>query len=284
MVVWGGDDDEASVNTGGRYDPVTNTWTATSIIGAPAARFDHTAVWSGSLMIVWGGLDNSGARLDTGGRYDPSTNAWTPTATSGAPTGRAGHTALWTGVFMVVWGGNDGGGSVNTGGRYTLLLDVDEDEDGFGACTGDCDDGNPDIHPGATEVCNGLDDDCNGPADDGIPAPTDRPDLTEGKSGTDSLLSWSAASGATGYDVVKGDIITLLASGGDFTSSTTACLANDLPATTVSDTEVPPAGSGRWHLIRAVNACGGNGSYDEDAGGQQGSRDDEIAASPAACP
>lgn len=33
-------------------------------------------------------------------------------------------------------------------------------------CGDDCDDGNPAVHPGATEVCNGVDDDCNGVIDD----------------------------------------------------------------------------------------------------------------------
>ena len=33
-----------------------NTWTATSTTNAPAARFRHTAVWTGSEMIVWGGI------------------------------------------------------------------------------------------------------------------------------------------------------------------------------------------------------------------------------------
>ena len=32
-----------------------NTWTATSTTNAPTARFGHTAVWTGSEMIVWGG-------------------------------------------------------------------------------------------------------------------------------------------------------------------------------------------------------------------------------------
>ena len=48
--------------------------------------------------------------------------------------------------------------------------DVDQDGDGVLGSAGDCDDTNPDIHPGAAEACNGLDDDCNGFADDGCPA------------------------------------------------------------------------------------------------------------------
>jgi hypothetical protein len=36
-----------------------DTWTATSVINAPLARIEHTAVWTGSEMIVWGGIDDS---------------------------------------------------------------------------------------------------------------------------------------------------------------------------------------------------------------------------------
>ena len=32
-----------------------DTWTATSTTNAPAARSRHTAVWTGSEMIIWGG-------------------------------------------------------------------------------------------------------------------------------------------------------------------------------------------------------------------------------------
>ena len=57
MIVWGGTPDGIHVlNTGGRYNPSTDTWTAISTTNAPDAREDHTAVWTGSQMIVWGGL------------------------------------------------------------------------------------------------------------------------------------------------------------------------------------------------------------------------------------
>jgi len=50
---------------------------------------------------------------------------------------------------------------------------TDNDSDGFsvqgGICGSvDCDDNNNDVHPGATEVCDGLDNNCNGLVDEGI--------------------------------------------------------------------------------------------------------------------
>ena len=52
---------------------------------------------------------------------------------------------------------------------------VDQDKDGYGvgsSCVGarDCNDTNANIHPGATEVCDKLDNDCNGKIDDRTPA------------------------------------------------------------------------------------------------------------------
>ena len=104
------------LNTGGRYNPSTDSWTATSTTNAPDRRFYHTAVWTGSEMIVWGG-ECGQHHFNTGGRYDPSTDSWTATSTTNAPAGRDCHTAVWTGSEMIVWGGVLSN-HFNTGGRY----------------------------------------------------------------------------------------------------------------------------------------------------------------------
>ena len=55
MIVWGGWDDQDFLNTGGSYNPGTDSWIATSMTNVPTGRFQHSAVWTGSEMIVWGG-------------------------------------------------------------------------------------------------------------------------------------------------------------------------------------------------------------------------------------
>jgi hypothetical protein len=57
MIVWG------PVNTGGRYNPITDNWTATTTTNAPAGRWRHTAVWTGTQMIVRGGCRTFGLPL-----------------------------------------------------------------------------------------------------------------------------------------------------------------------------------------------------------------------------
>src|SRR5262249_6290685 len=110
MIVWGGytGTSNTNTNTGGRYTPATDSWSPTAMSGAPEPRDTHTAVWTGTKMVVWGGLSVTIDPKSTGGRYDPTTNTWAATATSGAPTARAEHTAVWSGSRMVVWGGYGG--------------------------------------------------------------------------------------------------------------------------------------------------------------------------------
>src|ERR1035437_5010146 len=107
------------------YSPVApiDHWTATTTIGAPSARDSHTAVWTGSKMIVWGGQSGSGGYLNDGGLYDPVANTWTAITTTGAPSARAGHTAVWTGFRMVVWGGYHGA-YLNDGGQYDPITNT----------------------------------------------------------------------------------------------------------------------------------------------------------------
>jgi N-acetylneuraminic acid mutarotase len=134
MVVWGGGNSNSfTLNTGGKYNPNTDVWTATSITNAPDARTGHTVVWTGSEMIVWGGFvfvsdgfDDPLAYVNTGGRYNPGTDSWTATSTANAPDGRWAHTAVWSGTEMIVWGGSFHDTDkhyVNTGGRYNPSTD-----------------------------------------------------------------------------------------------------------------------------------------------------------------
>src|SRR5438105_15623846 len=93
-----------TLNTGGKYTPSTNTWTSTTTMNAPATRTGHTAVWTGSEMIIWGGWNGLSSLFNSGGKYDPVTNSWTATSSSNSPSGRYGHTAVWTGSEMIVRG------------------------------------------------------------------------------------------------------------------------------------------------------------------------------------
>src|SRR5689334_1422812 len=89
------------LNSGGKYNPDTNIWTPTNTTSAPSQRGAHTAVWTGSEMIIWGGWPD----VNSGARYNPGTDSWVPISTMNAPAGRFDHTAVWTGTEMIVWGG-----------------------------------------------------------------------------------------------------------------------------------------------------------------------------------
>lgn len=163
MIIWGGGDGSIwSYDSGGRYKPQTDTWTPFTATGVNQGRTRHSAVWTGSSMLVWGGLRCCDGPVNTGARYDPATNAWTEISSENAPTIRFGHRATWTGSSMLVWGGGR-----SDGGFYFPDTTLDCDADGWSPCQGDCNDASPFIHPGAPEVCNGLDDDCDGVADEG---------------------------------------------------------------------------------------------------------------------
>ena len=130
MIVWGGFDliTGRDLNDGASFDPVTDTWRPLTTDGAPSARMHHSAIWTGSEMIVWGGgASHVLGFTNTGGRYNPATASWRPMATSGAPAERFDHRAVWTGAEMIVWGGVTSGDlaspATNTGGRYDPATD-----------------------------------------------------------------------------------------------------------------------------------------------------------------
>ena len=80
MIVWGGRwgwGFHDLLDTGGRYDPATDSWLATSTAAAPLHRSGHTAVWTGSEMLVWA------APVNTASRPATTVAATTPPPTSG---------------------------------------------------------------------------------------------------------------------------------------------------------------------------------------------------------
>src|SRR6185503_6281992 len=71
MIVWGGASNApAALDTGARYDPVTDSWKAMTLTGVPEARSSHTLAWTGSQMIAWGGVGTT-TNINTGGLYRP---------------------------------------------------------------------------------------------------------------------------------------------------------------------------------------------------------------------
>jgi len=96
-------------NSGGRYNPLADSWSATSLgTNVPAGRQYHTAVWTGTEMIIWGGESlGPTLQLNTGGKYNLATDSFSSTSIlPPCPIGRRYHTAIWTGTDMIVWGGN----------------------------------------------------------------------------------------------------------------------------------------------------------------------------------
>jgi hypothetical protein len=81
-------------------------WEVVTTNNAPTPRFYHTAIWTGTHMIVWGGYTSSGY-TNTGGMYHLATNTWTPMNIVNAPSPRGKATAVWTGTHMIIWGGSN---------------------------------------------------------------------------------------------------------------------------------------------------------------------------------
>jgi N-acetylneuraminic acid mutarotase len=101
---------------------VEDTWDDVSWV--PLARSNQVAVWTGTEMIIWSGLDSNGNYLNSGGKYDPAIDSWRPISIMGAPMGRINATAVWTGTEMIVWGGNDAMDFFKSGGRYNPVSDT----------------------------------------------------------------------------------------------------------------------------------------------------------------
>ena len=241
-------------------------------------------------MIVWGGLDGV-SDLSTGGNYEPTADVWTPTSTTSAPVARDMHVAVWTDAAseMAIWGGQDDAVvQLNTGSRYNPTTNT-----WFAMSTQAAPVGRR-FHSGiwsGSELIvwggwNSLDLNsggryCSAACTSSPPAGSSIISVNKQVGG--ELVSWTLVPAATSFDLVRGTLNQLRGSGGDFTASTQACLADDQAATNFLDSSPPPAADGFWYLTRGLS-CGGAGTYDEIGGTQTGSRDSEINASLNSCP
>lgn len=100
----------------------SGNWSSTAAAGAPSPRTGHTAVWTGSQMIIWGGTDIA-ATFGDGARWNPATDDWSAVSTIGAPEPRSAHVAVWTGSQMIIWGGVRPGAYLGSGARYDPVTD-----------------------------------------------------------------------------------------------------------------------------------------------------------------
>lgn len=117
--------EDASLDGGEDATPLAKGWRALATPPTPlVARVDHTAVWTGTEMIVFGGAidtEVSPAATDTGAAYNPTTNMWRVIAK--APSKRKAHAAVWSGTKMIVWGGSDGVAARTDGAAYDPVAD-----------------------------------------------------------------------------------------------------------------------------------------------------------------
>jgi hypothetical protein len=116
MFIWGGLRVTNLVqgfpeSTGGRYDPLRNTWAGVSTVDAPLASTNQAAVWTGQEIIVSGtpGLSKQN------GRYDPLADRWSPLPTMPITQTFRSQVSLWNGRELLVWGES---GNNATGGRF----------------------------------------------------------------------------------------------------------------------------------------------------------------------
>lgn len=171
------------------FDPVTETLRA---VPNPAGFGFNTGTegWVGSdgAIYLWNPIaPYLGLGSDTVVRFDPVTETFSDLGATPIPTGAPGAAfedpSTADGVYFL--------GRVEAGaiwGVFGILtrevwkleptsICVDDDDDGFGdpgdaSCPGgpaaDCDDSTDQIFPGATEDCNGIDDNCDGLIDEGF--------------------------------------------------------------------------------------------------------------------
>jgi hypothetical protein len=109
QYVYGIDDVPTDTPAAGiAYEPTTATWRELTPI--PELRGQPATAWTGSELLVWGGMVNVSAEggyqlSNTGFSYDPAADRWAPIPPAPLePQAFPFH--VWTGEELIVWGGS----------------------------------------------------------------------------------------------------------------------------------------------------------------------------------
>jgi hypothetical protein len=114
---------------------------------------------------------------------------------------------------------------------------------------------------GATpEICNGLDNDCNGTPDDGPPAGDVGDEVRFGSDKT--TMNWAELPDANVYNVYRGTI-----TAGSPLAYDHTCYEPESPDTQTEDASVPPVGTVYYYLVAADNSCQGEDTLGTDSVG-----------------
>jgi hypothetical protein len=141
----------SGVKEGPLAHPISITENGTELSGDFIQDDDNRAVWSG--IVSWGGV------------LDPHANTYDNWTVSGI---QAAVGAIINGTQKdsdwYSWGSYAGSYSLRL---YCFEQYKDRDKDGYTEDV-DCNDNDPTVHPGAVELCDGIDNNCNGSIDEGF--------------------------------------------------------------------------------------------------------------------
>lgn len=134
MIIWGGKKGDDSLhnylNTGAKYNPTTDSWTALPTPASFNGREDFIMVWgefgTNKHLMIWGGKRiepktrpmvnpctnnpstgsyDSTHNFNDGRIYNPTANNWTVMSTSNSPPARHSSSAVWADYQLVIAGG-----------------------------------------------------------------------------------------------------------------------------------------------------------------------------------
>ena len=87
------------------YEPAADRWVELDP-GPVGARRDSAVVWTGDLVVVWGGTSATGGLISDGAAYAPESERWHRIASQPAIRGES---VTWIGDELVLWGGYEDG-------------------------------------------------------------------------------------------------------------------------------------------------------------------------------